>query len=147
MAPGANLHIVSRWLNRDPSVQIACIEKEKNSFKVFFPLLSLNTALFIKKFKNPKDCSFFPIQTYSNLMIWIKGNIRNVSLRDWGKPYFKFCLDGAVAPFNHPGLVTPRNKMLVLVHIGHYAVHLLRRVPGRRDRQKIMNFLFSLTIF
>ncbi len=71
-------------------------------------------------------------RTYPDLVVWDDGDLRGVALHDGGETDFELHLDVAISSLHDPRLLTPGNKVLVLVHTGHHTVDLLWSIPEHR---------------
>lgn len=75
-------------------------------------------------------------ETYSDFVIGHKGEVGGVALHDRREADDQLRLKVTFFPLNEPRLLTPGNKVLVLVHVGHHIVQLLRRIPGAHSRRE-----------
>lgn len=79
------------------------------------------------------------IRTYPDFVVWYDSDFRGVALRDGGETYFELGPDVTVSPLYDPRLLTPGNKVLVLVDTGHHIVHLLWSIPEHTVAQRQMH--------
>jgi len=128
---GANLHMVSRWLKRDPSVHTACC-KRKYSF-ILIDCQKTRGGVKVYCLRKEYMSWFYSGATRTgtdpDLVVWDDGDLRGVALHDGGETDLQVHPDAAVSSLRDPRLLAPGNKVAVLVHIGHHFVHLLRRKP------------------
>lgn len=68
--------------------------------------------------------------TYPDLVVWHDGDLGGVALHHGGETYLEVRPDDTALSPCGPRLLAPGNKVLVLVHIDHHVVHLLRRIPA-----------------
>lgn len=64
-----------------------------------------------------------------DLVVWDIGQLRDVAFEERGESDHQLCTTLAIISLKGPRLLTPRDKLTVLIHVCHYVVHLLRSVP------------------
>lgn len=86
-------------------------------------------------------------ETYPDLVVGNDSDLRDVSLDERGETDLQLCHEATASPPQNPRLLTPGNKVLVLLHTGHHLVHLLWGVPEHRDTDTSVStfcFLFEV---
>lgn len=155
--PGLNRHIVSKWLKSFPSEQTAWREKDERR-----AIQKTVIARLRKRRDRPKShvSKIFTWQqwvcfnsvfkqarlgvfenrtmetgkrTYFDEMRANVGDHGRVPLHHRGKPHLQLCLRVACSLHYRLGLFTPRDEVLVVVHVGYDVIHLLHRVPEEEN--------------
>lgn len=137
--PGLNRHMVSKWLNSFPSEQTACREKWK------LENVKKKRVKNTTEEKGGVQCAVFrhvsvcckALQTYFDEMRANVGDHGRVALHHGRKPHLQ--LRFSMTRSLHYGLrlFTPRNKVFVIVHVGHDVIHLLHRVSEEKHRPTV----------
>lgn len=127
LSPGAKSHTVSRCLKRCPSVHTAC-ERERERERREGDIPHFMTDIKIpRRATKPSRHFLFP---HPNFAIGDEGEVRGVALHQRRESNFQLGLKVPRLFLDEAGLPAPRHKVLVLVHVGHHVVQLLRRIPG-----------------